>query len=279
MICELHKENSELRESHIIPKFVYNWMKKTGTGRLRQMKNINIPLQDGIKKYMLCQDCENLFSKPEKWFSENAFYPYLKDNSFNIPNNESLKYFIISVLWRVLKYFKDDGNNYNFKSDLDKAEDIWKNYLLNDNAISEYSNMHLILVDNSYFITKETDLYFSRAVDIDIAENDQICFIYAKFSKFILIGEITGFDNKSFDKTNISIEKEFSSSNQIINDVGIFDFFKSRINQSLNYKDLSKNQKKKNDKYHENRLENYTKSEYLKIINKYTEPFHKNGSK
>jgi hypothetical protein len=269
MICELHKENSELRESHIIPKFVYKWMKKTGTSRLRQIKNINIPLQDGIKKYMLCQDCENLFSESEKWFSENAFYPYLKDNSYNLPNNENLKYFITSVLWRVLKYFKDNGNNYNFKSDLDKAENIWKKYLLNNNLISEYNNMHLILIDNSYFIDKETDLYFSRAVDIDIAENDEICFIYAKFSKFILIGEIIGFDSKSFDKTNISKEKEFSSSNQVINNTNIFDFFRSRIKETLSYSDLSESQKKKNDQFHKNKLETYENGEYRKILKKY----------
>jgi len=269
MICELHREKSELTESHIIPKFVIKWMKRTGTNRLRQVKNINIPLQDGIKKHMLCHDCEGLFSKSEKWFSENAFYPYLKDNSFNIPNNENLKYFITSVLWRVLKLFKDDGNNYNFKSDLDKAENIWKNYLLNDSTISEYNNIHLILVDNSYFITKATDLYFSRAIDIDIAENKQTCFVYAKFSKFILIGEITGFKNNAFDKTNVSIEKEFSSSNQVINDARVFGFFNSRISQTLNYNDLSESQKKKNDAYHKNQYENYADGEYRKIINKY----------
>lgn len=269
MICELHKENSELRESHIIPKFVYKWMKKTGTSRLRQVKNINIPIQDGIKKYMLCQDCENLFSKPEKWFSENAFYPYLKDNSFNLPNNDNLKYFITSVLWRVLKYFKDDGNDYNFKPNLDKAENIWKNYLLNNIPISEYNNIHLILVDNSTFINKESDLYFSRAVDIDIAENDEICFIYAKFSKFIIIGEIIGFNDKSFEKTNISKEKEFSSSNQEINDIRILDFFKSRIKETLSYNDLSESQKKKNDEYHKNKLEIYENGEYRKILKKY----------
>ena len=269
MICELHGEPSELKESHIIPKFVFKWMKKTGTTRLRQLKNINVPIQDGIKKHMLCQNCENLFSIHEKWFCEKIFLPFLKDNSLNIQNTENLKYFIISILWRVVKYFKDDGNKYNFKSDLDRAENIWKNYLLHDNIVSEYENIHLILVDNSNFPNKETDLYFSRAVDIDIAENENMCFVYAKFSKFILIGEIKGFENNSFEKTNISLEKKFSSSNQIINDTTVFDFFKNRINQTKSYSDLSESQKKKNNEYHKNKYQNYTGGEYLKILNKH----------
>ena len=52
-LCKLCNKKAQLRESHIIPKFVYNWMKKTGTGRFRQKKDLNKPLQDGIKDFLL----------------------------------------------------------------------------------------------------------------------------------------------------------------------------------------------------------------------------------
>lgn len=261
MICELHKQEANLCESHIIPKFVFKWMKSTGTSRLRQIKTLNTPQQDGIKKYMLCQECENKFSKAEKWFNEKVFIPYLKDNTFKVKNDKNLEYFIISILWRVIKLFKDDGNDYRFLNNLNEAEKEWSEYLIHDGELSKYKNSHFILINSEYWISKKTDLYFSRAVDIDIVEGEDICFIYAKFSKFILIGEIRGFSNSIFEKTNMALEEEFSSTNQIINDSGVFDFFNSRIDATKGYEDLSEEQKIKTDDYHKNRIERFKNNE------------------
>ncbi len=138
MICKLHNDKAKLCESHIIPKFVYDWMKETGSGRFRQFKTKNLPIQDGIKVQMLCKDCENKFSKYEKWFSENIFLPYLGDNEIVVENKIELKYFIISILWRILKLFKDDGTEYNFKIELDEAELEWRNYLLDGKPLKKY---------------------------------------------------------------------------------------------------------------------------------------------
>src|SRR3989338_3970148 len=50
--------------AHFIPKFVFDWIKKTSaTGYLRQAININKRLQDGAKEKFLCLECENKFSK------------------------------------------------------------------------------------------------------------------------------------------------------------------------------------------------------------------------
>ena len=223
MNCELHNKQAELCESHIIPKFVYNWMKKTGTGRFRQLGKFNSPLQDGIKKHMLCKNCEDKFSVNEKWFSEKVFSPYLNNSEFVVKNEKELKYFVVSVLWRILKLFKDDGNKYNFKSELNNVEIEWRNFLLSDIPISKYDNFHLILINSDYWIDEKSDFYFSRAVDIEIAENEKISFIYAKFSRFILIGEIIGLNKKSFLYTNLAFESEFRSDNQIINEELIID--------------------------------------------------------
>lgn len=35
-------ETKPLRNSHIIPKFVFDWIKETGTGALRSGQNMNI---------------------------------------------------------------------------------------------------------------------------------------------------------------------------------------------------------------------------------------------
>ncbi|AKL95575.1 hypothetical protein CACET_c21280 [Clostridium aceticum] len=79
--CALCKKKAELKNSHIIPKFVTDWIKKTGpTGFLRDTNNaFRLRVQDGLKVHLLCGECEQLFSKHEKIFAEKIFIPYLKD--------------------------------------------------------------------------------------------------------------------------------------------------------------------------------------------------------
>ena len=269
MNCELHNDEAELCESHIIPKFVYKWMKETGPGRFRQLGKFNNPLQDGIKKYMLCKDCEDKFSKYEKWFKEKVFYPYLENNRFVVKNENELKFFVVSVLWRILKILKDDGNSYNFKPNLDKAELEWRNYLLHETSISIYNNFHLFLIDSEYWIDEKSDLYFSRVVDIDIVQNKKKCFVYAKFSSFMLIGEIIGFNENSFKHSNLAIEDEFSSNNQMINEEVIFRFLTERVELIKGFEDLSETQKEKNTIYYKDKLEGLKDSDYMRILNKY----------
>jgi hypothetical protein len=269
MECELHKIEAELCESHIIPKFVYDWMKKTGTGRFRRLGTLNSPIQDGIKKYMLCKDCEEKFSKYEKWFSEKVFNPYINNSESVVKNENELKYFVVSVLWRILKLFKDDGNNYNFKIELNKAEIEWRKYLLNDIPISIHKNFHLILIDSDCWIEEKSDFYFTRAVDIEIAENENLSFVYAKFSRFILIGEIIGFIESSFQNSNITIENEFRLSNQKINEPLIIEFFRSRVSNIKGFDDLSEKQKKKNTEYYKSKLDSLKETDYMRILKKY----------
>ena len=45
--------------------------------------------------------------------------------------------------------------------------------------------------------------YFHRAVDIEIGESDSKTFVYAKFARFLIFGEITGILESDFAKTNI----------------------------------------------------------------------------
>lgn len=75
-ICALCNQESELRESHIIPKFVFDYIKETSaTGYLRNVTSINRRLQDGPKRKLLCHDCEQKFSIAEKYFAETVFSP------------------------------------------------------------------------------------------------------------------------------------------------------------------------------------------------------------
>lgn len=62
-VCLLCKRERELQLSHIIPNFVYNWLKDTSPSFIRSSQNPNQRIQDGPKYYLLCAECEGLFSK------------------------------------------------------------------------------------------------------------------------------------------------------------------------------------------------------------------------
>ncbi len=269
MNCRLHGEEAELRESHIIPKFVYRWMKETGTGRFRQKAKLNTPLQDGFKTKLLCSKCEERFSKLETWFSRNVFNEYNKDKNYQVINSKNLFEFCLSISWRVINFYTEDLNKYKFRNLIENAELEWKESLLKGSSPSKFKNHHLILIDEKYNSDLESELYFLRAADIEIAESETKCFVYAKFGSFIIISEICGLEDCAIINSNLFEEASFTSVYQKINDIDVLDFFESRIKEVAFFDDLSDNQKEKNDNYFAKNEDKIIDSEYYKILKKY----------
>ncbi len=68
-VCKLCLSEAELQEGHIIPKFCLSLKKKQGDTFHRDTKEPDKRLQDLTKKYFLCWNCEQKFSKLESDFS------------------------------------------------------------------------------------------------------------------------------------------------------------------------------------------------------------------
>ena len=100
--CALCKEIKELELSHIIPKFVVRHLKKTSYGNIRSAQNPNRVVQDSEKHYLLCSDCEDLFSTYETKFANTFFHPYQKGEKIEFEYDRDLYYFLTSVSWRSL---------------------------------------------------------------------------------------------------------------------------------------------------------------------------------
>ena len=269
--CKLCNDKTLLQESHVIPKFVYKWMKKTGTGRFRQLKIIDKPLQDGIKDYLLCNTCEKEFGKREKWFKERVFDKYLKDSNLKFECTEELIYFAISVLWRVLIYFKNDGNKYRFKNELDLAESEWRDYLYNGNSLKDFKCINLVFIPENLNINNGGEnlySYFHRAVDIEIAESDEKSFVYVKFSRFIILGLIKGISDNDFSGTNIFSLNTLNPLSQKMDDTNVVDFIIDRSTNVKSYNDLSENQKTQNDKYYKDKIEKIRGNDYWNVLKK-----------
>jgi hypothetical protein len=261
--CKLCNKEKKLMESHIIPKFVYRWMKQTGTGRLRQGLLVNKPIQDGKKEVLLCQDCEQEFCKREDWFKKYVFISFINNRNTTFYPSDNLKYFAISLLWRVLIYFKDDGNKYKFKDKLDEAEIEWRKYLYENENLIKYDTIHLICNSDEIKIIDAPNRIYSyllRAVDIEIGESDRKCFIYAKFARFIFIGVIEGFENSSFIETDMP--QSINSTFQGINDSDLLCFIINRAENTKGFQDLSLEQREKNKEYFKTRIDQIKGNDY-----------------
>lgn len=136
-ICRLCKDKHELKNSHIIPEFIYKPL-YDDKHRFEEYTPLAVkvpPHQKGIREYMLCGRCETFFSKYEKYAKE-ALYgktpleTKLVDNRIIIKGVDYKKFriFMLSIIWRAsaskLDAFRDVK--------LGKHEEIIRAMLLNE---------------------------------------------------------------------------------------------------------------------------------------------------
>lgn len=201
--CKLYNIQADLRESHIYPKFVIDYTKKTGSKYLRNFVQPNRRYQDGPKQFLFSDKAELEFSKREKWFAENVFIPYLELNKNQFEYNENLYYFTISLLWRALIMNIDEPQIINepYRIDLLIAYDEWKSFLKDYKFPLTYKNCYIFLtdrVDSANTNIQGADFYLTRALDATIISNPENTYVavYAKFSRFIFWSVIRG-ENES----------------------------------------------------------------------------------
>jgi len=248
--CKLYKTNSELKKSHIFPKFVIKHTKRTGSKYFRRLVNPNKREQDAVKLYLLSEKAEQEFAIREKWFAENIFSPYVS-GQVNLPYNENLYYFTTSFLWRilVLKLKRDESlkNQWYYQTILE-AEKEWRNYLITDKTPKNYSNMNLFLSDrvkknNSEL--KGVDFYLTRAMDATIVDNEsQTCLlVYGKFNKFIFWSILKVYGGEE-DLGNVNINSNGGTLNvpQKLEYYPILSFLSNRIKQCNDFPPPNKDQ-------------------------------------
>ena len=151
--CALCRQNDkELQLSHIVPSFVGRKMLKTSPGLLRSTNEPNKAINDTEKHFMLCHDCEELFSAKERWFANNIFNPFQDNNKKRFEYNENLTYFIISLSWRSLyldleEFSRDKTINRDILLNLYRSEGIMREYLLGKRQNLENIQNHIFFFD------------------------------------------------------------------------------------------------------------------------------------
>lgn len=102
-LCD--RENAVLKESHSIPKFVYQWIKDTSpTPYLRSSDNVNAREQDGPKEYLLCGACEGDLSAMETELAEKLFkrIANYRVQAQEIVVTNAMRVGVLSIFWRTL---------------------------------------------------------------------------------------------------------------------------------------------------------------------------------
>ena len=200
--CRLCDTESELQHSHILPGFIFRWVRETSAnGYLRQGIVPNRRVQDGPKRYWLCASCEGLLSRFETAFAEKLFYPYV-NGTFRIMYEDWLLRFCVSVSWRVLRFHQEEAQldiNYGPESikRIAEAESTWREFLLTKRSHPGRFHQHIIplgaigeIANPKADLSPNFNRYLLRTIDIDLCRSETMICVYAKLPRFVILGFI-----------------------------------------------------------------------------------------
>lgn len=216
--CSLCLKEGTLKESHILPKFLFKWLKDTsGTGFLRFGKSPNLRSQDGLKIYLLCGTCEGLFSKWEKEFANILFFPLTSRKNSRFRYHEWLLKFSVSLSWRVLLYLKKEtpepkNLTEELRQEINNAQNKWSEFLLDQQQNVDRYEQHILLLGpiESYSdknMPPNINRYLLRSIDMDVGFSKNQAFVYVKLPLIIFIGFIKIDDSLKWEGTKIQVKQ------------------------------------------------------------------------
>jgi len=276
-ICKLCHKKSKLEQSHIIPKFVYKWLKETSaTGYLRFGQNLNKRVQDGFKENLLCRNCEDLLNNWETDFANKLFYPLVNKEKGSFEYGSWFLNFVVSLSWRVLIYCKRIGLSHSHFTDIQKQEsdlalEVWRKFLLGEIKHLGKYQQHVIPIDivsNSFMPNLPTNInrYFLRIIDIDPIANEYQALVYIKIPYFIFIGGIQ-IDPKQWINTTIRTHKGLIGNCKYTVPQSFGDYIIDKAKKVSNIqKSMSEKQKSKIEKTILNNLNRVSGSETFRAV-------------
>lgn len=267
--CRLCGEIRELRNSHIIPRFVIRWMKKTGpTPFLRKAVDPDTRIQDHHEK-LLCEDCEQIFSDWEGEFAARVFYPHVRSQKDEFEYDEWMYKFVLSVSWRLMvSELAVWDENEHFKNEVVKERlEKWEEILLGKRSVSEDpSQHHIFFADELDLVSSDPEapegfeLYIQRNLDGTGVYGKDHIHTYFKFPKILFFSTITPPDPGGFTGTRIK-EKGIIEQPQELGELW-GSFLSGRV-EKIAQASMSESEK---EKVHDRILENperFVESEFL----------------
>jgi hypothetical protein len=253
--CGLCKNEAPLRASHIIPAFVFRWLRETSaTGFLRSGMNPNTRAQDGLKLPLLCEECEQRFSRLERQFANSIFYPMQKEKVKEVEYGDWFLKFCVSMSWRVLTYAAQRDMTSHFsetqKRETTEALAMWSKFLLGKVAHPGRFEQRLVLLgaiasapaDRRF--QPNVNRYFMRSVDVDLANSEFRAFSFSKIGPFALFGMIQL--DERWQGTKINANSGTVGPRRYKLPLGIFTYWMERAkHHSQSYRKISAVQQEK----------------------------------
>jgi hypothetical protein len=212
--CKLCGSSGPLRLSHIVPRFVYKWLRETGSGRLRSTDAPNWRRQDGPKRYWLCDSCEQLLCEFETPFFEQVFR---RVHARRGPAPEiryqrwALK-FAASISWRTLLFRLEIEPTFlcaEERSRADQALRTWGDFILGRIPHPGEFEQHILLVDESSHadgpVSPWISRYLLRGVDINLIRLSDECLVHTKMCRVVVLGFLCRASPKRWRGTKLHV--------------------------------------------------------------------------
>ncbi len=212
--CALCGDEAKLRDSHIIPRFVFKHLKKSGASPfLRGYENPNERIQDYNEK-LLCPDCEQHLNKFESPVAGYIYHPYQREDSTTFSHDDWLHRFHISLNWRLIHSDLSEWESLpqHQREAVEDARDIWHDIILNDAPVhKDPFTHHMVLLSDLELRTDPSELpdrwefYRDRAIDATVVHGARTHY-YVKLPKIALITCIqpphfAGFSNTEIEES------------------------------------------------------------------------------
>lgn len=240
--CALCGKQSTLRESHIVPKFVSEWLKQTSaTGYLRSPGSPNLRVQDGVKQTLLCGECEKRLSVWEGLFARNIFKPYQthrreETHQQTFVYNEWLRRFAISLAWRTayinLAAFQERSPL--LVPVVEEALSTWARYLLDDQGTPGSYEHHLLFLDEvasaqGIEVPAHLHAYMLRTTDMDLISDSagKLARVYIKLPGMVFWSTITPTTAEGWQGTLILARGTIATGQLVDDEVFLRFFFQS----------------------------------------------------
>lgn len=241
--CAFCGEPEPLRESHIIPRFVYDWLKRTSaTGHIRMSGNPNLRVQDGYKPKLLCGSCEQRFNTWETPVAAQVFVPIHEGGATRVRYDSSLLKFSVSVSWRVLTAHLLAGAWQDAPPKIQAATatalKTWHEVLNGHREHPGRFEQHIWPADLIESATAPGKLpprmneYLVRAVDMDIVHNGQRGFAFAKMGRLMLFGMIGDDSVMGWHGTRIHVREGVLGADRYEIPMGVLEYLTDRVRES-----------------------------------------------
>lgn len=181
--CRLCEESLPLQRGHVVPAFVFRWIKDTSvTGKLASPGAPGKVLQDGLRFPLLCSNCERILSIDEKRFREEMFVPYHSGACpTRVVYEAWLPRFIVGLALKIA-YFADHRAVAPRAAKVlyERAVPQWRDYLLGRTTRLGDYELHLVptnpdlipLPPNDPVVREKLPWYLMRSVDQDFVFSD-----------------------------------------------------------------------------------------------------------